>query len=70
MELVDANPDFDWSWFNITNGSLNYEKRYFTALSRQLAAFRIQCHFRKARYNPAYSMCRKILEQEFDELYS
>ena len=46
------------------------EERYqfFQGLYREhMAAFRIQCYFRRAYYDPKYALCKKRLNREYDE---
>jgi hypothetical protein len=60
MEMIEKHPDKPWNWSNISENSLNYDARYLAEARRQLSAMRLQRHWLKARYNPAYKMCRYL----------
>lgn len=52
----------------IIQNPLNYTHRYLEKLRKHMCAFRIQCYWRKCYYDPNYTVCKKRLVREWEEL--
>jgi hypothetical protein len=68
IEFVEDNLDNMIFWEDIVENPLNYQQRYIDKIIKHLAAFRIQCHWRKCYYDPMYVLCKKRLDREYKEL--
>ena len=70
IEMIEKHLDKPWDWNVIASNGLNYKERYLTEARRHLAALRIQKHWMKARYNPAYKMCRYLFFKQIKEPFT
>ena len=58
-----------WNVSTYIQNDMTHERNtFFQNLYREhMAAFRIQCYFRKAYYEPKYAICKRRLNREYDE---
>jgi hypothetical protein len=70
MEMIEKYPDNSWRWDRISSNGMNYDARYLAEAKCQLAALRIQLHWMKARYNPAYKMCRYLFFKRMKKTFT
>ena len=67
MDFIEAHLDKNWDWWEISKNPLNYEQRYIDKIHKHLMAFRIQCKWRRAYYNPEHQICKNRLIREAKE---
>ena len=62
MEFIEKHPDKPWNWIYISCTLFAKDKELFILqyYREHLAAFRIQQYYTRAKYNPAYKLCRKL----------
>ena len=72
-DIMDFNQDHPllavWNVSSYVQNEMTGEKKdYIDGLCREhMAAFRIQCYFRRAYYDPKYAICKRRLNREYDE---
>lgn len=55
-------------WDDISKNPFNYKRRFAAKLKQHLAAFYIQCLWRKRYYNPRDPICQRRLMREYEAL--
>ena len=69
-EIIQDNPDKPWNW-NLLCQNPNLFKIDIPKVVREYFAKKtIVKYWRNAISNPEYTICKKRLQKEFDELYS
>lgn len=70
LSIVKNNGPIRWTKEQIIQSATNtYNGAYYDPeLRRNLAAFRIQLAWHKCYYNPNYTVCKRRLQREYDEL--
>ena len=59
---ISDNNELGWSWNSISKNKFTYQKNLIREEinKKWMSAYKIQCAFRKYRYNPKYKFCQKI----------
>lgn len=68
MEMIEKHPEKPWDWQNISLNSFKKDKEKFIEkkYKEHLSAFRIQQHWFKAKINPNYLLCKKMVNDFYD----
>ena len=67
-EIVKDNPDIPWDWWNLSSNPFTKNKEIFIErkLKEHMMAFRIQCRWRRANYDPKYKLCKNRIMKEYE----
>jgi hypothetical protein len=70
MEMLENHDDKSWDWYWISLNSFKKEKEKFIEkkLKEHLSAFRIQQHWFNAKMNPSYVLCKKMVNDFYDNV--
>jgi hypothetical protein len=70
MAFIEKHIDKRWDWGQIHSNHFIKEKEYFMIqrCKEHLAAFRIQQHWFKAKLNPNYALCKKRVNEFYDNV--
>jgi hypothetical protein len=70
MEIIEKHPEKPWDWEFISSNKFKKDKEKFIEkkLKEHLSAFRIQQHWFKAKMNPEYSLCKKMVNDFYDKV--
>ena len=65
-EIVKDNSDKDWRWRCLSKNPFTKNKEIFIErkLKEHMMAFRIQCRWRRANYDPKYKLCKNRIMKE------
>jgi hypothetical protein len=70
MEMIEKHPEKPWDWQNISLNSFKKDKEKFIEkkLKEHLSAYRIQQHWFKAKMDPSYALCKKMVNDFYDNV--
>jgi hypothetical protein len=70
MEMIEKHPEKPWNWYYISSNEFKKDKEKFieNKLKEHLSAFRIQQHWFNAKMDPSYALCKKMVEEFYDNI--
>jgi hypothetical protein len=69
-DIIQANPDFPWDWDCISQNPNLFKINTPKVIREYFAQKTIAKYWRNAICNPEYTICKKRLQKEFNELHS